>query len=117
MGTKRAFLIATVSLLCLAMPVVAHHRLEVQFDPNQIVMLNGTVTNITWANPHVHLYITAGGKDPMNWELEMGSPNQLMLHGWKIDTLRRGDHVLVNAYRARDGSTLGYAQTVTKTVH
>jgi hypothetical protein len=38
-----------------------------------------------------------------------------MLRGWKIDTLRRGDRVTVNAYRARDGSNLGYARRVKAT--
>ena len=38
-----------------------------------------------------------------------------MLKGWKIDTFKQGDHVTANAYRARDGSNLGYARKVTKT--
>ena len=33
-------------------------------------------------------------------------------NGWKLDTLRRGDHVAVTAYPARDGSRFGYASKV-----
>jgi len=33
-------------------------------------------------------------------------------NGWKLDTFRRGDHVVVTAYPARNGSKLGYASKV-----
>jgi hypothetical protein len=47
----------------------------------------------------------------------MGSPNLLLLNGWKIDTFRRGDHVVVTAYPARDGTRLGYASKVALSSH
>jgi hypothetical protein len=47
----------------------------------------------------------------------MGSPNQQLMKGWKIDTLKQGDHVLIDAYPARDGSNLAYATKVTRTAH
>ena len=52
-----------------------------------------------------------------NWELDMGSPNAQMLKGWNINTLKPGDHVTVSAYRARDGSNVGYARNVKATSH
>jgi len=76
------------------------------------------VTKVAWANPHARLYIDVkdeGGGAAMNWELELASLNMLMLNGWKIDTLRQGDHVLVHAYRAKHGSNSGYANRVTIT--
>jgi hypothetical protein len=83
-------------------------------------MVVGTVTKAEWANPHVRLFPdtdAAGGSDPMYWELEMASPNLLVLHGLKIDSLRIGDQVTVTAYPARNGSNLGYAFKITHSWH
>jgi hypothetical protein len=66
------------------------------------------------SNPHVRLYMEIrSASKPVTWELYMGSPNQQMMNGWKIDTYRRGDKVSVDTYRARDGSTIGFAKSIT----
>jgi hypothetical protein len=127
MKAQRFVLSATVSWLLAAIPTYAHHRLELVYDQNRPIILKGTVTKVDWSNPHVRLYIDGKedlgkedlGKEElgsqMMWNLEMGSPNSLLRTGWKIDTFRRGDHVTVNVYPARDGSSLGYAIKVTRT--
>jgi uncharacterized protein DUF6152 len=119
MRSKRTVLVAGMSLLLAPPPGFAHHGLDAQFDPNQRVTLTGTVTKVDWSSPHARFYIDVRdeGNTVTNWELDMGSPNAQMLKSWKIDTLRRGDHVTVNAYRARDGSSVGYARKVKATSH
>jgi hypothetical protein len=114
MSSKRAVLIAGVSMLFVPTAVLAHHGLAAQFDTKQTITLIGVVTKIDWNNPHVRLYIETkdNSNTVANWELYMGSPNQQMMNGWKIDTYRRGDHVRVDAYPARDGSNVGYARRV-----
>ena len=110
---SKFILVAAAVLLLAAMPVLAHHSLAAKYDTRQSILLKGTVTKITWDNPHVHLFLQAADKSAdMSWEFEMGSPNLLILNGWKIDTFRRGDHVMVTAYPARDGSMFGYATKV-----
>jgi hypothetical protein len=107
-------LVVGMGLLLAAMPVLAHHSLAAKYDTRQSILLKGTVTKIAWDNPHVHLFLQAADKSQsdMSWEFEMGSPNLLILNGWKLDTFRRGDHVLVTAYPARDGTMFGYATKV-----
>ena len=98
-------------------PALAHHSLSKQFDLMRSVMLTGTITRVDWANPHVRLYLDTNGSGPsdvMHWELEMSSPNLLVLHGIRIDNLRRGDRITVSAHPARDGSNLGYAQAISR---
>jgi hypothetical protein len=111
------FLLLAGTPLCAALPLLAHHALASEFKINQTVTLTGKVTKIDWSNPHARLYLeaTSGNGDVMNWDFEMASPNLLTLHGWKIDTVRRGDHVTVNAYPARDGSNRAYATKVSRT--
>ncbi len=116
MGIPRSVLATGAVLLLAALPGLAHHRIEAQFDPNRPVMLRGTVTKVEWINPHVEFYVEVmDAHGTMNWVLQMGSPNQQLMKGWKIDTFRQGDHVLVDAYPARDGSNLAYATKVTRT--
>jgi hypothetical protein len=115
----RLILIAGIGFLLAAPPARAHHALATKYDTRQSVVLKGTVAKIDWGNPHVHLYLQAADKDATGtgWEFEMGSPNLLLLNGWKIDTFRRGDHVVVTAYPARDGSRFGYASKVSLSSH
>jgi hypothetical protein len=78
------------------------------------------VTKVEWTNPHVHLYLNAIGSkaaDVMHWELELASPNLLVLHGLKIDSLRRGDQVTIDANPARNGSNLAYARSISHSSH
>jgi len=112
-------LIAGISIFAAAAPVLAHHALAETYDTRQSIMLTGTVTKITWDNPHVHMYLQATDKASpgAGWDFEMGSPNLLMLNGWTINTFRRGDHVVVTAYPARDGSRIGYASKVAFSSH
>jgi len=111
--TKRVLLFVA-GIAVGAGPALGHHSLNEQFDLMQSITLTGTVAKVDWANPHVRLYLDTkpGTRDVMNWELEMSSPNQLILHGIKFDNLRRGDRITVTAHPARDGSNWGYAQTI-----
>ncbi len=112
----RRVVFACLSCLAVTLPLAAHHSLAAKYDIEQMVMLNGTVTKIDWSNPHARLYMDI--KDPSGmiqmWDFEMASPNLLMINGWKIDSFRKGDHVLVSAYPSRDGSHNAFATKVTR---
>jgi hypothetical protein len=113
MTFKRTALVVSVSLFLAQTVVLAHHALQTQFDMQRTITLTGAVTKIDWSNPHVRLYLEVKGDGkPVTWELYMASPNQQTMNGWKIDTYRRGDHVSIEAYPARDGSNVGFAKKV-----
>src|SRR5271154_2587620 len=113
MRSERANLIAGISLLLVPTMVLAHHALQAQFDMKQTIILTGAVTKMDWSNPHVRLYVEVKNESKsVTWELYLASPNQQIMNGWKIDTYRRGDHVSVDAYPARDGSRVGFAKKV-----
>jgi hypothetical protein len=46
------------------------------------------------------------------WDCELGSPNLLMRNGWRRDSLKKGDVIIVNGSQAKDGSNLANARTV-----
>jgi hypothetical protein len=116
MRSNRLVLLATAGLLMAALPVLAHHSFKAEYDETQPITLKGTITKITWNNPHVLMYLDV--KDDQGtaakWELELASPNGLMSQGWKVDSLKPGDQVSVSGFRARDGSNIANIRKVTR---
>ncbi len=94
---------------------VAHHSFASVFDRERQVVLTGTVSRVEWMNPHTWFYIDVENADggAEQWALELGSPNNLIRHGWTRDTLKPGQSVKVTGYRARDGSFTAAVREVT----
>ena len=115
MRTKQVVLLAAAGLLIAALPAAAHHSFKAQYDETQTITLKGTITKITWNNPHVLMYLDVKGDQGQtaNWQLELASPNGLMSQGWKVDSLKPGDQVSVSGFRARDGSNMANIRKVT----
>jgi hypothetical protein len=106
---------AVTGLFLLAVPMRAHHSFAAEFDINKPVTLVGVVTKVEWMNPHARFYIDVKDVDGkvVNWDLETGSPNGLLRRGWNRQSLKEGDVVTVQGYRAKDGSNMASARMVT----
>jgi hypothetical protein len=110
---KAVLAIAGIGLLSL--PAFAHHSFAAEFDQNKKVELTGTVTKVEWMNPHAHFLMAVkdeSGKTTI-WDFETGSPNALARRGVTRHSLKEGDVIKVVGYRAKDGSNLASAGTVT----
>jgi hypothetical protein len=119
MRSNPVVLLATAGILLAAWPVVAHHSFKAEYDETMPITLKGTITKITWNNPHVMMSLDVkddAGKDA-KWELELASPNGLMSQGWKVDSLKPGDQVSVTGFRARDGSNMANIRKVVLETH
>lgn len=102
-------------LLLASLQVQAHHSFRAQYDSNKPVTLQGYVTKVEWYNPHVYFYVDVENPDTgevENWGIEMGPPHMLQNQGWKKNDMQIGDEMLVEATRARDGSTTANARSV-----
>jgi len=112
---SRTLCTATAALLLATTRISAHHAFAAEYDENKSVTISGTVSRFKWTNPHAWLYVD--GKDENNkfasWSFEMGSPNGLLHRGWRRAELKKGDQVTVEGYRAKNGSNVANARTVT----
>jgi len=106
---------AAIIALAAAVPMLAHHSFAAEFDASKAVRLTGTLTKIEWTNPHSYFYIDV--KDEMgqiaNWGCEGAGPGALSRRGFKRGDIKIGDTLVVDGYRAKDGSRLIDARRVT----
>lgn len=104
-----------IAMMLLSSALRAHHAFSAEFDANNPVTLKGVVTRVDWINPHSWLYIDvkdASGK-VVPWKIEMGAPNQLLRRGWNKKSLPPGIEVVVEGYRAKNGSDIANGGNVT----
>ena len=106
LNRKRAAVLVVAGLLLGVPSLWAHHGLAA-FDTKHTVRMQGTVTKFEWINPHAYIYadLTDENGKVANWKLEMGSLGMLTrFGGWTPNTVKPGDKVTVQGFRAKDGS-------------
>lgn len=103
-----------ITLISGALPMLGHHSFAAEYDQKQPVSFKGVVTKLDWMNPHVYFYVDSTDKDGavIHWACEAGNPNALARRGWKKDSLKKGDQVTVEGYRAKDGTLTMNARSI-----
>jgi len=110
----RLFVVAIVAIAGGAR-LLGHHSFAAQYDSSKAIRLTGALTRVEWTNPHTYFYLDVkdeGGK-VVSWGCEAGSPGALSRRGFKRGDLKIGDTIVVDGYRAKDGSHLIDARRVT----
>ena len=98
-----------------AVSLSAHHAFAAEFDANKPLTMKGTVTKMEWLNPHVWLHMDVKRPDGKveNWAFEAGTPNVLFRRGFTRKSLLPGTVVVIDGYRAKDGSRRANGRDIT----
>src|SRR5215470_1099887 len=108
-------IILTTVLFSETAQVLAHHSFAAEFDASKALRVMGTLSKIEWTNPHTYFYIDVKDEagNVVRWSCEAGSPGALTRRGFKRGDIKLGDTIIVDGYRAKDGSNLMDARRVT----
>ena len=94
---------------------IAHHS-HGNYLTTDWILLDGTVRELHWMNPHSWLYLEVVNADsqPTVWALEGASVTTLRRGGWTQGSVEVGDKISVRCHPLKDGSRgclLGYLTT------
>lgn len=110
MNAKNRIRLGCLAALACA-PLHAHHGSAGIYDLKKTVTVTGTVKEFLWRNPHSALFLSgkdASGRD-VTYSLEMGSPVTLVRLGFKRDTFKAGDAVVMEMHPSLTNTTSGYS--------
>lgn len=110
-------LILGALLLASGAALSAHHSFAAEFDANQPVQLRGTVAKVEWINPHtwIHLDVKKNDGSMERWMIEGGTPNTLLRRGLTKNSLPEGTEIVVDGYKAKNGSNRANGRDLTFT--
>jgi hypothetical protein len=84
----------------------AHHAFSAEFDVNKPLKLQGTLKVWEMINPHswFHIEVKEADGTTTEWQIEGGSPNQLIRNGVTKKTIPIGTELIIDGYQAKDGT-------------
>jgi hypothetical protein len=102
-------------LAALPLAAQAHHPIGAKFNTTATNTLEGIVSAVDWANPHVHVYVNVSGADGnvVNWALELPSRVELESSGWRPEALVPGARVSASGWTALNGTHQLWAEALT----
>jgi hypothetical protein len=115
MRTNLVLLIVGVGLVVATTRTSAHHAFAAEFDSTKPIKLRGTVVKMEWINPHtwIHLDVKTPKGTVERWMIEGGPPNALYRRGFTQKSLPQGAEIVVEGFRAKDGSLKGNGRDLT----
>ena len=117
MRTKLGAAIVGLSLVLAgtAVSLAAHHAFSAEFKADSPVKFKGMRTKMEWTNPHVWLHLDVKMPDGIveNWAFEAGTPNNLFRRGFTKASMKPGLEIVVDGYRAKDGSRRANGRNLT----
>lgn len=91
------------------------HHSHAMFDHSRTITITGTVTGVSYRNPHVFIWVDAPDEDgeTRNWSVEMSNIQNMIRRGIRASTFGVGDVVTVTMNPLHDGRLGGNYVTIT----
>jgi hypothetical protein len=113
-----AFLVSLVILFA-SSRASAHHHIGCANDTTRTETVTAQITEIDWANPHVHLHLykpsAVPGEPTTDLIVETQAAYILPRNGLTKDSFHVGDTIGVVFWPAKDGSRRGFTKAITLT--
>ncbi len=106
MNTRLQALAMVVGALWVAASLSAHHSWPVSYS--KMVTVKGTVTALSWENPHPMISLDVRGDDGKIEKWSVGGPaiTRMEAGGWTRNTLKIGDVITGIGYQFNDGQKI-----------
>jgi hypothetical protein len=103
MKHKPFILLLTVALVS-TVPARAHHSFAATYFEDKVNKIEGNLVQFLFRNPHSFVHIEAPDESGQmqRWAIEWGAGLQLGQQGVARDTLKVGDHVIVEGNPGRN---------------
>ena len=108
---KKLFSLAAFLMLIslVASPLLAHHGRGATYDMKKEVSLKGTISEISWRNPHIAVMVDVkddAGK-VTTWTIEHSNITTLAMQGYGKSTLKVGQEVTAVVHPGSVGNPIG----------
>lgn len=100
-----AFLTTLIALILIPFQAGSHHSFPAHYFQTTITK-EGIIKEYLFRNPHafVHMEVADENGEMATWAVELNNTMFLKRQGFGKDTLKAGDHIVVNGNPARDGA-------------
>jgi hypothetical protein len=97
--------VCSLASLFLAVPAAIAHHSSAMFDRSQTLVLEGTIVEYQFTNPHTWIEVRVENDDgsATQWSVEASGRRPMVAMGLPPARLQPGDAVTVRAHPLRDG--------------
>jgi hypothetical protein len=102
-------LLVMLVALTIAAPLFAHHGRGATYDMKKQVTLKGVVTEVSWRNPHVLIWMDVKDETGKvtNWGFENSNVSSLAREGYNRNTLQVGQEITAVVNPGTNGAPVG----------
>jgi hypothetical protein len=100
----RILILAVAAALVAAIPAHAHHSFSATYFEDKVQKVEGNLVQFLYRNPHSFVHVEGPDENGVaqRWAVEWGAGLQLNQQGVMRDTLRVGDHVIIEGNPGRN---------------
>src|SRR5688572_31404857 len=104
MSRRQLMLVACAVGALMPAAVFAHHS-RANYDMSKEIVVEGTVADLAWKNPHISMTIERqdSGGEQSRLEIELTSVSEALALGLPKEAIAPGAHVVVRAHPGRSG--------------